>query len=305
MAQAKATYEAVSSAIEQLKAEGRSVTIAAIQAITGGSNSTITLLKRQYEAERPTVLAARSINLNPEITHLIVSEITRTAHEAAAEATQRLAELEIDMTRVSEEAVATAAALESREAELDVAKGQIQSLAGQIEQLRADAEQVKATAAEQIRITEERAGAAVAKAEDEADRARKGREGTIAALGEANARLEALPRMEAEITRLQAALDTERTARTDAERSVAASDAKADGLAARLEDTQEQLRQAQAQVKEARDAMARTSEQLSTAQAARADDVSKAATRIGALEGTVAALEKQLTAAKNGKKASS
>lgn len=64
MAQPKATFEAVSKAIE-LKAEGRSASIAAIQAITGGSNTTITVHKRQYEAQRPTIQAAKTININP------------------------------------------------------------------------------------------------------------------------------------------------------------------------------------------------------------------------------------------------
>ena len=55
MAQPKATYEAVAAAIEQLKAEGRNVIIASIQAITGGSNGTIIKHREAYDRAHPAL----------------------------------------------------------------------------------------------------------------------------------------------------------------------------------------------------------------------------------------------------------
>jgi colicin import membrane protein len=227
MAQIKATYPAVIEAIDKLKLAGRSVTIASIQSITGGSNSTITLLKRRFESERPTILAAKSINLNPEISALIVSEITRAAHEASTDATQKLAEAEIDMTRVSEEAEATAAALDTKEVELEAARSQAQALAGQIEQLKTDADQIKQSAITQIKI-----------AEDRADRERTEREAAQVAIARADLRLEALPRLENEISRLTEELRQERTARTASDQTAAVALARLEGEQAAHSDAQ-------------------------------------------------------------------
>lgn len=241
---AKATFETVVSAIEQLKKEGRSTTIAAIQAITGGSNSTIVTLKQRYENERPTIAATRTININPAISELIAGEISRAAAEAGAEAGQRRAEVEADMLRVAEEAEATAAALEAAQQQIIQLQSQVQQMAGTIEQLKADAEAVKVDAAKQIANEQQRAREAIMKAETESARERSERESAQMELAKAGLRLESLPKLEAEIVRLQGALEAERTGRSSAEAGKAAAEAKVNGLADRLADCQVQSEKA-------------------------------------------------------------
>lgn len=291
------TAAAVAQACVAIKADGKEPSVRSVRAwLGGGSPNDISPLLTDWK-KGVRVIEAPPIQINKAIHDAIAEQIRSTADAAQREATESLAALESDVEELTQAGRVAEARAKFLDAELEVAKGQLQTLAGQIDQLKADADQIKTDAAEQIKATDERASAAVKKAEEEASRERKDREATIASLGEANARLEALPRLETEIVRLQNALDAERKMRTDAERQVAATEAKADGMAARLADTQEQHRQAQVQVKEARDALARATEQLSSAQTARAEDAQSAAARIGSLQGTVGALEKQLTAA--------
>ena len=102
MAQQKASYEAVAQAIEQIRAEGRSPTVAAILAITGGSNSTIIKHKARYDAERPQIQAAKSVQIDPALLDLLTVTIAKAADQAAAEASTRRAEIEADMNKVAE-----------------------------------------------------------------------------------------------------------------------------------------------------------------------------------------------------------
>jgi len=97
-----------------------------------------------------------------------------------------------------------------------------------------------------------------------------------------------------QLKELQTTLNVERTARTDAERQAASVGVKVEELGARLAETQTQAQQLGVQAKEGREALMRATEQLAAAQAQRAQDAAKAAEQIGHLQGTVAALEKQL-----------
>ncbi len=78
---------------------------------------------------------------------------------------------------------------------------------------------------------------------DEIVRERQAAEFARTELAKAQLRLEAMPRLEQETSRLQELLDIERKLRTDAEREQASSTATADGLTARLLDVQAQYKQ--------------------------------------------------------------
>lgn len=241
---AKATYEAVVSAIEQLKAEGRSPTIAAIQQITGGSNSTIVLLRQRYESERPTVEASKQININPSIGQLITAEVEKAAVEAAAEANGKHEAIKAEMLRTAEESEVTASLLETAQNELAALRSQLQTQAGQIEQLKSDAEQIKREAADQVSAAQVVARDSVTKIEEVAARERSEREAAQVALAKAELKLEAMPQLKAEVEKLQTALDAERQAKSAAEAKAAALDAKATGLEGRLADCQVQAEKA-------------------------------------------------------------
>lgn len=237
---AKATYEVVVSAIEQLKAEGKSPTIAAIQAVTGGSNSTIVLLRQRYESERPTAEVSKQININPSIGQLIAAEVERAAVEAAAEATAKHEAIKAEMLRTAEESEATASLLETAQNELAALRSQLQTQAGQIEQLKSDAEQIKREAADQVSTAQVAARDSVTKIEDVAARERSEREAVQVALAKAELKLEAMPQLKADVEKLQAALDSERQAKAASDSKAAALDAKATGLEGRLADYQAQ-----------------------------------------------------------------
>lgn len=288
------TYETVAQACEALNADGKRPSVRAIITYLGGGSPNVVLdYQRQWKAGRP-VVKAEDIQVDPRIGQIVAEQISQAVTKARAEIEAQLAEAEQDAETVGKAGREAEERAKALDADLEAAKGQIQALTGQIDQLRVDAEQVKADAAKQVKASEERASAGVEKAEEEADRERQAREAAQVALAKAELRLEALPRLEAEIEKLQKALDAERTARTAAERQVAATEAKAEGLAARLADTQGHLQQTHTDTKEARDGLVRATEQLTFAQGQRAEDGAKAAERIGKLEGTVAALEKQL-----------
>ena len=97
-----------------------------------------------------------------------------------------------------------------------------------------------------------------------------------------------------QIKELQTALNAERIARTDAERQAANAGVKVEELGTRLAEAQSQAQQLATQAKEGREALMRATEQLAAAQEQRAHDAAKAAEQMGHLQGTVAALEKQL-----------
>lgn len=277
--QALVTYETVAAACEAINADGQRPSVRAIIAFLGGGSPNAVLeFQRQWKAGRP-VVKAEDIQVDPRIGQIVAEQISQAVAKARADIEAQLAEAEQDAETVGKAGREAEDRAKTLADDLDAAKAQILALMGQIDQLRADTETVKTETAAQV---------AVAKAE--AGREREAREAAQVAVAKAELRLEALPRLEAEIDKLQKALDAERTARTNAERQVAAIEAKAEGLEARLTDTQ-------AQGKEARDGLARAAEQLTFAQNARAEEAAKSGARIGALEGTIAALEKQLAAA--------
>ncbi|CAG0963879.1 hypothetical protein RHDC4_00860 [Rhodocyclaceae bacterium] len=269
------TAAAVAQACESIKNEGKKPSVRSVRArLGGGSPNDIAPLLADWK-KGVRVVEAPPIQIDSAIYEAIAAQVRRESELAQRDAAETIAALESDVEELTQAGRSAELRGDNLNRQLESTKGQLQSLAGQIDQLKTDAEQIKADAA-----------AAVAKAEEEATRERKDREATISALGEAHARLEALPRLEEEVKRLHAELAAERSLRADAERQVAAANATAKGLTDRLTDTQEQLRQAQTQTKEARTAL----EQTST-------DAKNTAARIGVLDGTVTALEKQLAAA--------
>lgn len=205
------TTSAVAQACEAIKAEGKKPSVRTVRArLGGGSPNDIAPLLADWK-KGIRVTEAPPIQINKAIYDAIAEQIRTGADAAQKDATESLAALESDVEELTQAGRIAEARARALDVELEGAKGQVQSLAGQIDQLRTDAEQIKADAAEQIRVTEDRAASAVAKAEDEASRERKDREATIAALGQANARLEALPRLEGENDRLRAELEQVRT----------------------------------------------------------------------------------------------
>ncbi len=228
------TYETVAKACETLTSEGRRASVRAVIAQLGGGSPNVVLdYQRQWKAGRPVVKAA-DINVDPRIGLIVAEQIALAVATARADIEAQLADAEQDAETVGKagrEAEERAGTLAD---ELEAAKGQLQALTGQIDQLKGDAEQVKADAVEKVKTAEERASAGIAKAEDEARREREAREAAQVLLAKAELRLEALPRLEAEIDQLKVEIAQERRARQAAEQGAAVAGEKASGLAERL-----------------------------------------------------------------------
>lgn len=319
------TYETVAQACQALDAEGKRPSVRGIIAYLGGGSPNVVLdYQRQWKEGRP-VVRAEEIQVDPRIGQIVADQISQAVTKARSDIEAQLIEAEQDAETVGKAGREAEEKAKALDAELEVAKGQLQTLSGQIDQLKADAEQVKADAAEQIKAAEDRAVAGITKAEEEAERESQAREAAQVSLAKAELRLEALPRLESEIERLQKALDAERTARTDAERMVAAADAKAEGLTARLAalprleaeidklqktldaertmrtDAERKVAATEAKADGLTTRLSETQEQLHQVQAQAQEQTKRAneafvatAGQIGKLEGTIAAQEKKL-----------
>lgn len=290
MAQAKATYEAVRDAIDQMRAENRAVTVAAIQQMVGGSNTTIVLHKRRYEAEHPVVESANNIEVNPRINQLIAEEIARAVDVATKAAIAARDEYKADMSRIAEEAMEVSEEAAAMEKELALSREQVQSLTGQLAQLRADVEQIKVDAGQQIAAAQLRADAEIEKAKLETLRERQEREAAQKALTLAEVQLADLPRLKQEMDALRAALASEKDVRKEAEKSAAVAMAKFEAEAAAHQGAQQReaaaiarAEAAEKTAKEAREAEhhARVAEQAAQGREAAALSRAEAAEKAG------------------------
>lgn len=230
------SYETVAAAAESLSKDQKRVSVRSVMGVLGGgSPNAILPLLNQWKAGRP-VAQATEINVDPRIGQIIAEQITKATAEARSDIEQRLAEVEADASAIAEAGREAEQALEAAQAEIAKLTTQAQTQAGQIEQLKADAEQVKRDAADQVATAQAAARDAVTKAEEIAARERGEREVAQVALAKAELRLEAMPKLEAEIADLRNKLEVERTAKSSAEAKAAAAEAKAVGLEGRLAD---------------------------------------------------------------------
>lgn len=290
--EATITFEQVATTADSIKASGGKPTARAVRDVLGtGSMATVLKLLQQWQAGQVRQSQAIDDTLDPGIARAISNQIAAKVQEATADAIGRLADLQAEADALIAENERQAAENEAQAAELAAIQEQHAALAGRAQQLAADAAR---TVAE---LAAERQASEAARVE----------------LAKAELRLEAVPRIEAEIERVRAELAAERQQRAEAEKQAASSKAEAQAKAERYDDgvkgmarataahqaeldrMQGFIAQASSDAKQARDALARATELLTNAQAQRADEGQKAAARIGALEGTIAALEKGIT----------
>jgi colicin import membrane protein len=203
MAQAekKVTFENVAAAAEALIAEGSRASVRKITAkLGGGSPNSISDFLNQWKGGRPVVKAV-DIQIDPRINAIIGEQISSAIAVASASALADKAEAEETLDMIKFSAKETQSLADSLAADLQTATVQVQTMSGQIEQLKADAERVKADAAAAV----DKANAALAVERQAAETAR-------VELAKAELRLEAFPRIEAEIKQVRAELAAERQA---------------------------------------------------------------------------------------------
>lgn len=217
--EASITYEEVAAIADTIKATGGKPSPRQIRERHGsGSLGTIHRLFQQWEGGH----AERSVALPAPLQRAVLDFVAHEVATARADLEARLAEALVAANDLATENERQARRVDTLEDTSEALRGEKAALTGKVTQMAADLDAAR----------------------DEAARERQAAEITRTELAKANLRLEAIPALEEDIERLRNAIDAERTARTDAERLAATSEAKAAGLADRLADAHERNRQA-------------------------------------------------------------
>ncbi len=219
------TFEQVSAVADAIAARGDRPTLRGVRAELGsGSMGTIQKHLAAWQGQRRQIVTSTA-TLPTEIQRVILSEIEREVDAARAELEAELAAIKGDRDTLADDNESQAEQIEQQTARLDEIEATSQQQAGRIAQLESDLETAW-QATERERGVAEQARQALAKAE---------------------LRLEALPKVEAEIERLRAALEASHARATTAEQLAAVTAEKLAGVEARLADAQ--VREQQTAVK--------------------------------------------------------
>jgi len=220
------TFEQVAAVADAIAARGDRPTLRGVRAELGsGSMGTIQKHLAAWQGQRRQIVTSTA-TLPTEIQRVILSEIEREVDAARAELEAELAATKGDRDALADDNEAQAEQIEQQTARLDEIEASSQQQAGRIAQLESDLETAW-QATERERGIAEQARQALAKAE---------------------LRLEALPKVEAEVERLRAALEASQARATTAEQRAAVTAEKLAGVEARLADAQAREQQTAAKL---------------------------------------------------------
>ena len=237
------TYDQVAVVADTLAALGERPTLRGVRAELGtGSMGTIQKHLAQWQGSRRQIVTSAA-SLPTEIQRVILSEIERSISEARAELEGDLAATKGDRDALAEDNEQQTEQIEQQAARLAEIEATGQQQAGRIGQLDADLLTAR-EATERERSIAEQARQALAKAE---------------------LRLEALPKVEAEVDRLRQALEVERQARTVAEQSAAVLAEKLAGIERRVVDAEAREKTAVAKLAELEKQSQHVAQELNTA----------------------------------------
>lgn len=206
------TTEQVAAAADNIKAAGGKPTARAVREVLG-TGSMATILKHLQQWQDGQLRQSQSIDdtLDPSITRAISNQIVAKVQEATAGATARLADLQAEANTIIAENERQSAEIEAQAAELISFQDKHSALVGRVQQFEADATR---TATE---LAAERQAAEAARVE----------------LAKAMLRLEAVPRIEAEIEKVRAELLQARAQATEQHEAAAVATAKLESEAAK------------------------------------------------------------------------
>jgi hypothetical protein len=178
------------------------------------------------------------LTLDDETERAILQGIERRVAAARAELEADLAEAIESRDDITAEAQAQstqleeqARELEQKRAEAQQSQGLVAELRSEIETRKAEAQKALADARAQVEAAKAEAQKAIAEAEADTERQRQAAEQARTALAKTELRLEAMPRLEAEISRLQAENRTLSDERHEAREAAARAGARAEELA--------------------------------------------------------------------------
>lgn len=226
--EATITQEQVNVAADAIRAAGNKPTNRAVLDVLGsGSMATIVKYMQVWKSGQERHSQTIDDEIDVSVSNAISNMLARRIQESTSEANGKVAELQADLATVIVENERQAGEIESLTADLAEIRAQAQTQMGQIEELKAAALRLQDSTATAIR-----------EAHTQAQRETDAREAAQVALAKAELRLEALPRLDAEIDRLRQLLDAETTRANGAEKSAAVS-------TARFESAQEQAKAAE------------------------------------------------------------
>lgn len=233
------TYEQVAAAADALVAKGERASQRNVRKYLGtGSPNTIQAHLNAWSKGRVETAQRPRMTLDDDMERAILVGIERRIAAARAELEADLAEAIESRDDITAEAQAQTSQLEEQARELEQSRAEAQQRLGLIGELRSEIEARKAEALKAHADAKELAEAArveaqksVAEAEAETERQRQAAEQARTALAKAELRLEAMPRLEAEVTRLQAENKILTDERQQAREAAARAEARADELA--------------------------------------------------------------------------
>lgn len=236
------TFEQVAAAADNIKAQSQKPTARNVrEALGAGSMATVLKFLQQWQSGQVRQSQTIDDTLDVSIVRAISNQIATKVQEATADATAQLADLQSETDTLITENERQAAELENKAIELAALQEQHSALAGRTEQLEDE--------------NERQAAALLAE--------RQASEGARVELAKAELRLEAVPRIEAEIEKVRLELDEERKKSSSLHEAAAVANAKLESETSLRLSLQEQLLKVTKSAEENADRAIKATEQLS------------------------------------------
>lgn len=236
------TFEQVAAAADNIKAQSQKPTARNVrEALGAGSMATVLKFLQQWQSGQVRQSQAIDDTLDVSIVRAISNQIATKVQEATADATAQLADLQSETDTLITENERQATELENKAVELGALQEQHSALAGRTEQLEDE--------------NERQAAALLAE--------RQASEGARVELAKAELRLEAVPRIEAEIEKVRLELDEERKKSSSLHEAAAVANAKLESETSLRLSLQEQLLKVTKSAEENADRAIKATEQLS------------------------------------------
>ena len=266
------TLEQVSTIANEIKTSGGKATSRAVRdALGSGSMATICKLLAQWQASQERKSEAIDDSLSQAVAKAISNDIASIVQSAIADATSRLADLQSEHDLLITENENQTADIEFLSNSLSSEKEQNSKLSGRVQQLETDAMLIS------TKLDKERGDAKSA----------------MTALAKAELRLEALPRIEQELTSLRNQIEIERTRSATLHEKEAVASAKLEMLSSNHIETSKRLEIAQEELGKEKLA----SQSLQNRLDITTRDFSKANAAIEKLAGEIKQLQKSLSMA--------
>lgn len=223
------SFDQVAAAADIIKTQGGKPTARSVrEALGSGSMATVLKFLQQWQGGQVRQSQAIDDTLDPAIVRAISNAIAGKVQEATADATVRLADLQAETSSVIVENERMGAEIEALATELATLQEQLAATAGRAQQLEVDA------ARQATELAAERAAAEAARV----------------ALAKAELRLEAVPRIEAELVSARAELAAERIKSAEQHESAAVAIAQKDAAELAFSRVFEQFNEAKKQAEQ-------------------------------------------------------